>query len=94
MVLLAMLALAAGLLLGHFGAGFPLWDLLLHSQDGVLNLLMLSVGVSIGLQRGIWQAEHQPLRNLLDSINIKHLMAIWSNQAKRCFLRGFMRLQF
>lgn len=71
MVLLALLALAAGLLLGHFGAGFPLWDLLLHSQDGVLNLLMLSVGVSIGLQRGIWQSmRRQPAKVLVIPLGV------------------------
>lgn len=53
MVVIALVALLVGVLFGRLGAGLPALDALLSSSDLILNLLMISVGISIGLQRGI-----------------------------------------
>ena len=53
MVLLALVALLAGVACGPFGGELPAVDALLSSSDLILNLLMISVGMSIGMQRGI-----------------------------------------
>ena len=53
MVFLAFGALALGVLCGRLCSGLAAVDVLLSSSDLILNLLMVSVGVGIGMQRGI-----------------------------------------
>ena len=52
-VLCTAISLAAGLLYGILGMENPLFSFLLKNTDGVLYVLMFSVGVSIGMHRGI-----------------------------------------
>ena len=52
-VLCTVISLAAGLLYGILGMENPLFSFLLKNTDGVLYVLMFSVGVSIGMHRGI-----------------------------------------
>ena len=53
MVILAVLALVLGVLVGTFDVQNFLLDTLVSNKDLVLYLLMFSVGMSIGLHKGI-----------------------------------------
>ncbi len=53
MALLALFCLVAGVLWGVFGPGLAPVELLVNNADLVLNLLMLLVGVSVGMHRGL-----------------------------------------
>ena len=53
MVILAVLALVLGVLVGTFDVQNFLLDALVSNKDLVLYLLMFSVGMSIGLHKGI-----------------------------------------
>ena len=55
MVVYALAALLAGALSGAFAGDVPLFAFLLRHSDMVLNVLMFSVGVSIGFQRGMFE---------------------------------------
>lgn len=54
MVVAMILALASGLVYGVYGLNWPLLRIVTENTDGVLYLLMFSVGISIGMQRGIF----------------------------------------
>ena len=53
MALLALFCLVAGVLWGVFGPDLAPVELLVNNADLVLNLLMLLVGVSVGMHRGL-----------------------------------------
>ena len=53
MVLLAIIALAAGILCGLTDFGSIITDVLVENRDIILYLLMFLVGISIGMHRGI-----------------------------------------
>lgn len=54
MVIAMILALASGLVYGVYGLDWPLLRIVTENTDWVLYLLMFSVGISIGMQRGIF----------------------------------------
>ncbi len=53
-VLLMVLALILGLMYGLFGLDFAFLNLISENTDMVLYILMFSVGISIGMQKGIF----------------------------------------
>ena len=55
MVLMALAALIGGVLLGLYGPAGTILDQLVIHSDWILYLLMFSVGISVGLHRGILQ---------------------------------------
>lgn len=55
MVLMALAALIGGILLGLYGPAGTILDQLVIHSDWILYLLMFSVGISVGLHRGILQ---------------------------------------
>ena len=55
MAVLALLALLLGAFCGHFWQENAIVDAFLASDGLFLNLLMVSVGIGIGQQSGIWQ---------------------------------------
>ena len=59
MAILALLALLLGGFCGHFWQENAIVDAFLASDGLFLNLLMVSVGIGIGQQSGIWQKIRQ-----------------------------------
>lgn len=76
MVYMAIIALVAGILCGHFGGHIDIFNMLCDHSDIVLNFLMISVGISVGLQEDIfkklkeykWKAVIIPFGVMLASI--------------------------
>lgn len=59
MIIIALLALSAGLACGISGLDTPLLSFLLTHKDLVLYVLMFSVGISIGLHHGLLRSIRQ-----------------------------------
>ncbi len=54
MVYIALAALISGIICGMLQIGGPPAALLVAYKENILDLLMVSVGISIGMQQGLW----------------------------------------